>query len=134
MKKLRWVKLLLEPEPKLKEISTTLEISESRKQLKEDGHTEVGAASDYLTKLWEHTKARISDAVGKSIFDYAEKTIVLTIPAVWSPKARHNSLLVAKNAGLTGLRCSLKIITEPEAAAIAVLKNKTKRLKVLHAS
>lgn len=121
---------MLEPEPKLKDLFTADIIHESRKQFAKMGRTEIDAASDYLSCLWKHTKARIIESISQVVFDFAEKTIVLTIPAVWSPKARHNSYLVAVKAGLTAPEYSLRIVTEPEAAAITVLKNKAKILKV----
>lgn len=112
----------------------TLSINETQEQLKRGGRTEIEVASDYLARLWEHTKAQIIAAITQPVFNFAEKTIVLTIPAVWSPKAQHNSYLVAVNAGLTDPGYSLRIVTEPEAAAIAVLKDKAKTFEVLFLS
>lgn len=46
---------------------------------------------------------------------------VLTVPAVWSDSAKHATLQAAEKAGM-GNRHELKMISEPEAAALYTLK------------
>lgn len=46
---------------------------------------------------------------------------VLTVPAVWSDSAKNATLQAAERAGM-GNRHELKLISEPEAAAIYTLK------------
>lgn len=46
---------------------------------------------------------------------------VLTVPAVWSDSAKNATLQAAERAGM-GNRHDLKLISEPEAAAIYTLK------------
>ncbi len=55
--------------------------------------------------------------------------VVLTVPAMWSHKAKDKTLKAAKAAAIPG---EIKMVTEPEAAALATLKDKAeaKTLKV----
>lgn len=46
---------------------------------------------------------------------------VLTVPAVWSDAAKDATLKAAEKAGM-GARGELKLISEPEAAAVYTLK------------
>jgi len=53
----------------------------------------------------------------------------LTVPAVWSDAAKHNTYLVAARAGLAA-QYNLQILSEPEAAAISVLKERVVFLQI----
>lgn len=46
---------------------------------------------------------------------------VLTVPAVWSDSAKNATLQAAERAGMGSIK-ELKIISEPEAAALYTLK------------
>ncbi|KAH0565665.1 hypothetical protein GP486_000939 [Trichoglossum hirsutum] len=130
IRKLRWLKLLLEPEPKLKNLHAQDEIAQSREILREIGLTEIEAAADYLRKLWGHIQQEIISVIGQGTFDYAKKTIVLSVPAVWSPRARKNTHCVAIEAGLSGNDLSLHMVDEPQAAAIAILSERRQSPKL----
>jgi hypothetical protein len=131
IRRLRWVKLLLEPEPKLKNLAAQAEIAQSREILKEIGQTEIETAADYLRKLWGHIQQEIITAIGQAAFDFAKKTIVLSVPAVWSPRARKNTHCVAIEAGLSGKDLSLHMVDEPQAAATAILSERRQSPKVI---
>ena len=77
-------------------------------------------AGDYLRLLWEHTKKNIRTLYPdwESIF---ATRIILTVPAVWSPAAKNQTRLAAKLAGFPD---KITLVTEPEAAALAVLGDK----------
>jgi molecular chaperone DnaK (HSP70) len=107
-----------------------IDLSEPTRILAECGRTPVEAASDYLRCLWEHVKKQIINEHSRAVYDYAEKSIVLSVPAIWSDAAKHNTYLVAAGAGLAAEEYRLQIVSEPEAAAIAVLKDRSGRLKV----
>lgn len=107
-----------------------IDLSEPTKILADCGRTPVEAASDYLRSLWEHVKNQIINEHSRAVYDFAEKSIVLTVPAIWSDAAKHNTYLVAAGAGLAAEEYSLQIVSEPEAAAIAVLKDRAGCLKV----
>jgi hypothetical protein len=126
-KPIKWIKLLLEPDLKLRS-NDLIDLSEPTRILAECGRTAVQAASDYLRALWEHVKNQIINEQSRPVFDYAEKSIVLSVPAIWSDGAKHNTYLVAAGAGLAAEEYRLQIVSEPEAAAVAVLKDRAARL------
>jgi hypothetical protein len=128
-KPIKWIKLLLEPDLKLKK-NDIIDLSEPTRILAECGRTPLEAASDYLRCLWEHVKNQIINEHSRAVYEYAEKSIVLSVPAIWSDGAKHNTYLVAAGAGLAAEEYRLQIVSEPEAAAIAVLKDRAGRLKV----
>jgi hypothetical protein len=127
--KFQWVKLLLEPELSLK-ASEVMDLEEIKRLLTSQGRTAVQVASDFLKCLWEHVVAQICEDYGQGTFDFASKSIVLTVPAIWTPAARHNTFQVAAGAGLVCDDYDLQIISEPEAAAAAILKDRENVVKV----
>ena len=107
-----------------------IDLSEPTRILAKCGRTAIEAASDYLRRLWEHVENQIINEHSRAVYDYAEKSIVLSVPAIWSDSAKHNTYLVAAGAGLAKENYRLQIVSEPEAAAIAVLKDRAERIKV----
>ncbi|KAI9271914.1 hypothetical protein BDA99DRAFT_534383 [Phascolomyces articulosus] len=86
----------------------------------ENGLTPVQAMADYLAKLHKHTLQELSRGFANN---YHPDTFryCLTVPAVWSDKAKHMMRQAAIQAGLiTPFDPSerLTLISEPEAAAI----------------
>ena len=126
----RWIKLLLEPTLNLGS-SDVIDLAEIQRLLEETHRTAIEVASDYVRCLWEHVKAQIIKDHGLATFDFADKSIVFTVPAEWTPAAKDNTYKVAVGAGLVSADYKLFMVTEPEAAAIAVLKDRANNLKVL---
>ena len=62
--------------------------------------------------------------MSQATFNHAEKVILFTVPAVWSERAKHSTYMIAVGAGLASPEYSLQMISEPEAAAVAVLKDR----------
>ena len=76
--------------------------------------------ADYLRLLWDYTL----DDIKKFHPDYQDiyaLRVVLTVPAIWSPTAKDKTLQAARIAGMPG---NIRLVTEPEAAALATLKDK----------
>lgn len=86
----------------------------------------VEAATEYIKLLWEHAKQQIVRHVTEATFDFAEKVVLFTVPAVWSDRAKHNTYMIAVGAGLADDDITLEMVSEPEAAAIAVLKDRSR--------
>jgi molecular chaperone DnaK (HSP70) len=108
----------------------------------------LGVASDYMRAVFQHALKEIeSDSLDPSFLDNYQKEFVLTVPAVWSDKAKDmtlrvglhlplldlsvriyaDSLKAARNAGIN----PVSMITEPEAASLfTLLSVKNKGLKV----
>jgi molecular chaperone DnaK (HSP70) len=126
---IRWMKLLLEPDLeslKNKVAQESHEVTKARKILQKLEKTELDVVSDYLRCLWEHVQKQIIKEIGSVAFERAAKTIILTIPAIWSDKAAHNTNTAAVNAGLANKNHALLVVTEPQAAAVEVLRRNVK--------
>jgi hypothetical protein len=127
----KWLKLLLEPDihtrrawvDAIDPMITGAMLENLRKEA-------IVVASDYVRHLWEHVKDQIINEHSRATYDFAEKSIVFTVPAVWSETAKHNTYLVAVGAGLALNDLKLQTISEPEAAAVAVLKDRGAMLQV----
>ncbi|KAI9271876.1 hypothetical protein BDA99DRAFT_569640 [Phascolomyces articulosus] len=86
----------------------------------ENGITPVHAVTDYLAALHQHTLQELSRSFAKN---YHPDTFryCLTVPAVWSDKAKNSMRQVAIQAGLVSPSDPpdrLVLVSEPEAAAI----------------
>jgi molecular chaperone DnaK (HSP70) len=58
---------------------------------------------------------------GETFMSMTQVQFVLTVPAVWSDSAKDATLKAAEKAGM-GKKGDLKLISEPEAAAVYTLK------------
>jgi hypothetical protein len=116
---LSWFKLLLDPENKIGRDSEN--VLNTVKLLALLGKTAEDAAADYLRLLWQYAKDEISKIRGDDWADIYTLKAVLTVPAIWSPSAKDKTQRIARKAGLPG---NVSLVSEPEAAALAVLKEK----------
>ncbi|GIZ48282.1 hypothetical protein CKM354_001135000 [Cercospora kikuchii] len=121
-----WTKLLLDSETKNSQYddpSIRAAIDEGRLRLPNNRDAQ-GVAADFLKGLYAHMENKLIREYGKGIFDSTPMDCWLTVPAVWSDQAQNATKAAAKEAGF-GARPgdSISLIPEPEAAAVAVLKN-----------
>lgn len=116
--RLRCIKLFLDRNQKLPHFVSPLETAA---QLRKCDRTVMDAVSDYLTKIYEHTIETLTRRYGESFMSTTNVDFVLTVPAVWSDAAKNATLQAAERAGI-GNRHELKLISEPEAAAVYTLK------------
>ncbi|KAG8215222.1 hypothetical protein J3R82DRAFT_8765 [Butyriboletus roseoflavus] len=115
-----WFKLFLEPralrdesaiDPRLPQIPP--------------GKTAMNLIVDFLTCLWEYAKEEITREIG-AVADLNAADVVVTCPAAWDAKgcdlmraaAIEAGLVQSARAGDIHWRDRLRIITEPEAAAV----------------
>jgi molecular chaperone DnaK (HSP70) len=117
----QWTKILLESDRERNERSFEA-VRSTEMLLQKLGFTAVEVVSDYLRELWTYTHKDISGKQGEGFEQTHSLRVVLTVPAVWSPKAKDNTLQAAKNAGLPN---DITLVTEPEAAALATLKDRS---------
>ncbi|KAK7398435.1 hypothetical protein QQX98_012186 [Neonectria punicea] len=116
----RWIKILLEPESKY--ARTVQQVRESNSLLQKLNKTAEEVVSDYLRAIWRYTKEDIRKRVGDDDWeDTFTVHVVLTVPAMWSHAARNKTLKAARDANMPQ---SIKLVTEPEAAALATLRDK----------
>lgn len=94
---------------------------------KDFSKTPQDVCADFLSKVYLHMLEKISDQIGEEFLRSTPMDCWLTVPAVWSDKAQDLTMAAAKAAGF-GSRAgdNIYIIPEPEAAAIATFKSKTK--------
>ncbi|KAK4552817.1 hypothetical protein LTR86_010151 [Recurvomyces mirabilis] len=116
--RLRCIKLFLDRNQKLPHFVSPLETAA---QLRKCDRTVMDAVSDYLTRIYEHTMETLNRRYGESFVSSTKVEFVLTVPAVWSDAAKNATLQAAERAGM-GNRHELKLISEPEAAAVYTLK------------
>ncbi|GAW26935.1 putative Hsp70 family chaperone [Rosellinia necatrix] len=116
----KWIKILLEPEKKYSQ--TVAEVRNSNNLLTKLGKTADEVVTDYLRQLWEYTREDIRKRIDEEHWEDMFKVhAVLTVPAMWSHKAKDRTLAAARRAGFPEY---IEIVTEPEAAALATLKGK----------
>lgn len=115
---LRWIKVLLEENPQFREkINLIRQANQLLKRLKKKP---VQVVADYLEFLWGWA----DKAIRRSIGNYEKKhdvMIYLTVPAVWTQEAKNQTKEAAIMARLPG---KIDLISEPEAAALHVFREK----------
>ncbi|KAF8488899.1 actin-like ATPase domain-containing protein [Gautieria morchelliformis] len=115
-----WFKLFLEPKA-LRDESTV----DQRLPRLPPGKRAVDMIVDFLSCLWEYAKEQITREIGV-VADLDAADVWLTVPAAWDAKgcdimreaAITAGLVQASRAGDRNWRDRLRIITEPEAAAV----------------
>ena len=114
----KWIKILLEENHKY--VTTVEPVKDSNTLLRKVDKTAHEVVADYLKLLWEYT----IDDIRKfhpNFQDIFALRVVLTVPAIWSPAAKDKTLQAARLAGMPD---DIRLVTEPEAAALATLKDK----------
>lgn len=126
--KLSWIKILLDPSQPRPTF-----VNPKRTTLPR-GKKPVDIVTDYLTALRAYTVQTLERRLGREVMSKSKVEYVLTVPAVWSDKARQMTMEAAMRAGL-GLGSGtvaeegeegmglLKLITEPEGAAEYALRS-----------
>lgn len=109
------VKLLLDGSQKFRYLPAV----ESKDAIHKMKSTPVDIAGEYLKFLIDHAKYLLQKRFGTALrtmqLDY-----ILTVPAVWSDKAKDATLQAACLAGIP--RSDLFLLSEPEAAAVYTIQ------------
>ncbi len=125
LQRLKWVKLLLETNTSNENLHKATEVHATAKALKRLGKTATEVVSDYLKWLWKNVEYRICERQAiTSLSHVAAVTVVMTVPAMWSDKARDNTVRAAELAGIAEGKRQLRFLNEPEAAAISELRTR----------
>lgn len=132
--KISWIKILLDPsQPRPTFVN-------AKRTALPHGKKPVDIVADYLTALRAYTVQTLERRLGREMMGRTKVEYVLTVPAVWSDKARQMTMEAAMRAGLglgggaapaegeeeeeeeggVGL---LRLITEPEGAAEYALRS-----------
>ncbi|KUI61322.1 hypothetical protein VP1G_08476 [Cytospora mali] len=108
------VKLLLDPDQPR---PAYLPVSCFKKDLSSLPKDPVDVAADFIEAIYKHALAKIESAGVRDYFNFCQKQFILSVPAVWSDKAKDLTLKAAKKAGIH----PVTLIKEPEAAALYTL-------------
>ncbi|KAH7370903.1 Hsp70 family protein-like protein [Rhexocercosporidium sp. MPI-PUGE-AT-0058] len=108
------VKLLLDPDQPM---PIYLPETTAKADTKRLGKPAVDVAADFIKTMYDHAMSKIGSTVPRGYMDICQKHFVLSVPAVWSDKAKDKTLKAAEKAGVF----PVTLIKEPEAAALYVL-------------
>lgn len=115
----KWFKILLDPTHTTNK--NVEPVVTSSKLLGVLHKTAEEIAADYFRLLWQYIQDDIQRVKGDNWRSIYTLKVVLTVPAIWSATAKERTLNAAQAAGLPE---NLTLVTEPEAAALAVLKDR----------
>ncbi|KAJ5325283.1 uncharacterized protein N7506_008385 [Penicillium brevicompactum] len=116
---IRGVKLLLDESQKYRYDPA----KESEKTLKTLKRSPVEASGDYLGKIVAHARDILLRRFGTAL-EAMDLQYVLTVPAVWSDKAKDSTRQAAYAAGIDFAK--LTLLSEPEAAAVYAIRTMVK--------
>ena len=93
--------------------------------------TPEGLISDYLSGVYKAIVKTLERRVGKMAIDKFPFEFWFTIPAIWSDQAKEATIKAARAAGFASRQNDhISLIPEPEAAALAVLRELSRGLIV----
>ncbi len=87
------------------------------------GKDPVEIIGDFLSGVKKHAMYCLETTYGKGLLREFEIELVVTVPAVWSDKAKDLTCQAVSKAGFDSDAIKLSMIAEPEAAAIYTLKS-----------
>jgi molecular chaperone DnaK (HSP70) len=82
----------------------------------------VDIVTDFLSGVRTHLQSVLEARYG-TMLQELRREIVITVPAGWSEKAKNLTYKAVSNAGFNVERTKISMITEPEAAAIYILRD-----------
>ncbi|KAJ5483837.1 hypothetical protein N7539_006037 [Penicillium diatomitis] len=109
------VKLLLDDQKRYF-FSPSITAAEALKYMGKDA---IGAAGDYVQKLVDHSKSVLHHRFGSAL-EGIDLQFFMTVPAIWSDKAKDATMQIACRAGIA--QKDLYLISEPEAAAVYAIQ------------
>lgn len=115
----RWFKVFLDPAQLKKQAAEP--VVASMRMMEKLQKTVDEVIVDYMRFLWAYTKADIANLKGENWQDTYSMRVVITVPAIWSDVAKTRT---KKAAIAAGMGSNIFLVSEPEAAAHAVLKEK----------
>ncbi|QYS98213.1 hypothetical protein H0G86_005403 [Trichoderma simmonsii] len=132
---LKWFKLcLLEREDIPDYLRHSKNLQTARAALEKLGIHAVDVISDYLRELWNHSLGCIERAEGSSMMNLSSLKVIVTLPAIWPAYAQFRMKEAIEKAGIMNFRSTadttLNFISEPEAAALASLRDMSDRVDI----
>ncbi|CVK84197.1 related to hsp70 protein [Fusarium mangiferae] len=132
---LKWFKLLLlEPKDIPQGAANSTQLKEARRLQSKAGREPVKIVACFLRKIWDHSVESIRRTIGDDVMKRSNFQVVITLPAIWPPYAQHRMKMAANQAGILDPRpagpTTLRFVSEPEAAALATIKDLSKRSSI----
>ncbi|KAG8421062.1 hypothetical protein J3458_002969 [Metarhizium acridum] len=129
---LEWFKLLLLKEKDLPlDVRHSPKLDEARRLQELSKRDVVDIVACFLTRLWKHALRSIKEANGDNLLEKCRLHVVMTLPAIWPHYAQEKMRNAAEKAGFFRKRyageTTLKFVSEPEAAALATIKDHSKK-------
>lgn len=129
---LKWFKLLLLDSGDVPtDVAVSCQLRHARKLLDKKKRDPVEVIACYLRKIWNHAIDSIRRSVGTELLQKSRFHVVITLPAIWPPYAQQRMKQAASASGILDARScgdtKLRFISEPEAAALATIKDLSKR-------
>ena len=84
--------------------------------------TSVDVVHDFLSAIYKHTMATLYRRFDRGAMQMTKIDFVLTVPAIWSDAAKSKVEDAATRAGM-GNEHHLKLVSEPESAAVYTIKS-----------
>lgn len=129
---LKWFKLLLIDHQDLpRELQSSAQIATARRLMSEANMDPVDVIAGYLRRIWNHSIDCITLSTGKELVKMCKFHVVITLPAIWPVYAKARMTRAAQEAGILENRSAgdtvLSFISEPEAAALATMRDLSNR-------
>lgn len=124
MKSYSWTKLLLDTNAAATDFDSEILAGKVRTDLLDlpANMTAEEVVTAYLSHLYKHTLGRLTKVHGEAVMDVTSIDFWFTVPATWQESANYATRMAAMGAGFGSRRGDqLYMITEPEAAAMAIL-------------
>ncbi|GAB1315554.1 hypothetical protein MFIFM68171_05764 [Madurella fahalii] len=115
----RWFKLTLGQDPRhVKLLDETDDEAEGATNRVKEAEELTTA---YLKNIWFYTQEHIRRTIGLGWNAIYTTKIVVGVPAIWKQSAKKKVSILASSAGLPG---DISVVSEPEAAALAVFRDR----------
>ncbi|KAM0203878.1 hypothetical protein ACHAPI_000878 [Fusarium lateritium] len=129
---LKWFKLLLLDTADIPaDMLSSVQLRKARDLLDGIKKDPVNVIACFLRKIWNHAIDSIRRSVGAELLQKSRFHVVVTLPAIWPPYAQQRMKQAARVSGILDARScgetTLRFISEPEAAALATIKDLSKR-------
>lgn len=129
---LKWFKLLLLDTADIPaNMLSSSQLRKARNLLSGIKKDPVEVIACFLRKIWNHAIDSICRSVGVDLVQKSRFHVVITLPAIWPPYAQQRMKQAARVSGILDDRScgetTLRFISEPEAAALATIKDLSKR-------
>lgn len=96
------IKLLLDPDQSKPIYAPPVNIEAELKKL---GKPAIDVATDYISAIYQHALRTIEGKYPKSYLEMLNKEFVLSVPAVWSDKAKETTLRVRMRLEILPIPC-----------------------------